>query len=143
MIERFKMIASGYLVLIKDDKVLLARRLNTGYMDGFYGLPAGHIEDGESLTTGTAREALEEIGLELQPSSLKLAHTMHRRGEDIRMDFFFTATTWLGEPQNEEPTKCDDLAWFPLNELPTKTIPYIRSALEQIQQGHIFSEFGW
>ena len=46
--ERFKLICSSYLLLIKDNKILLGLRQNTGYMDGFYHLPAGHKEEGES-----------------------------------------------------------------------------------------------
>jgi len=65
---RFKMIASGYLFLLKNEQILLAKRFQTGYMDGYYGLPAGHIEDGETLTAGTVREIAEEIGLVIKPS---------------------------------------------------------------------------
>jgi hypothetical protein len=40
--ERFKLRAAAYLLLIKDGKVLLLRRSNTGWRDGEYTLPAGH-----------------------------------------------------------------------------------------------------
>ena len=42
--ERNKIIPASYAVLIKDNKVLLVRRFNTGYEDGKYSLPAGHVE---------------------------------------------------------------------------------------------------
>jgi ADP-ribose pyrophosphatase YjhB (NUDIX family) len=47
--ERFKLIAAVYLVLIKNNKILLLRRHNTGYFDGYYSLPAGHVEKEETL----------------------------------------------------------------------------------------------
>lgn len=57
------MIVSVYLILVKDGKVLLLRRANTGYEDGNYGLVAGHLDGDESATTGMVREASEESGL--------------------------------------------------------------------------------
>lgn len=145
--ERFKMIASSYFILVVDGKILLSRRFNTGYKDGSYSLPAGHIEDGESLTQGAAREIFEEIGLKIVPQVFKLVHVMHRKETDIRMDFFFTPHQnkfGAGQaPINREPEKCDDLRWFSLKRLPENTIPYIRYAIECYQKKIFYSEFGW
>lgn len=141
--ERFKLIASSYAVLLKDGKVLLARRQNTGYEDGKYGLPAGHLEDNETLLNCLVREAKEETGITIDPSTVQLAHVMHRREKDIRVDFFFVVTQWNGEPTNCETDKCDDLHWFSMNELPKNTIGYIRQAIEKISSNAIYSERGW
>ncbi len=137
------MIASGYLLLIRNGKILLSRRCNTGYEDGKYSVPAGHIEDNETLTAGTIREIAEEVGVRLAPSDLTLVHVMHRKGTDIRMDFFFTTKKRGITPDNREPHKADDLRWFPLAQMPENTIPYIRAAIENFQKGIIYSEFGW
>jgi ADP-ribose pyrophosphatase YjhB (NUDIX family) len=139
--KRFKLILSVYLFLIKDSKVLLLRRANTGYEDGKYGLPAGHADGNETARVATAREAKEEAGVDVKPEELKLAHCMHRLQEDERVDFFFVADKWEGEPKNMEPEKCDDLSWFPLDNLPPNTIPYIKQALESYQQGIYYSEW--
>ncbi len=141
--ERFKMIASGYGLVRRGPLVLLSRRYNTGYMDGWYSLPAGHIEDGESLISGTCRELAEEIGVTINPADLRLSHVMHRKEQDIRMDFFFDVLNFAGEPANREPEKCSGIAWFPVNALPDGTIPYIRAAITRVQQGIGYSEFGW
>lgn len=42
--ERFKMHTTVALLLIKNNKVLLMKRCNTGYMDGYYGMVSGHLE---------------------------------------------------------------------------------------------------
>jgi len=147
--DRHREVPASYLILIKDGKILLMRRCNTGYMDGKYGLPAGHVEEGESYTQCCVREAKEEIGIVVAPESLKFAHIMHRfSGKEweqlgYRIDAFFTSENWQDEIRNMEPNKCDDLSWFDLNSLPDNIIPYIRQALEYIKDKKFYSEFGW
>lgn len=141
--DRFKMIASGYLLLIRRGKILLSRRFQTGYEDGKYSLPAGHIENNETLTVGTCREIGEEIGISLTPDDLKLVHVMHRKHFDIRMDFFFTTDKKDLKPKNIERHKSDDVAWYPLAKLPSNTISYIRRAIENYRKNIFYSEFGW
>lgn len=137
------MIASAYLVLMRGDSVLLARRFQTGYEDGKYGLPAGHVEDNESLLENLVREVKEEVGLSINPATAVLVHVMHRKEKDIRMDFFFVVTNWEGEPKICETDKCDEIGWFPLSNLPENTIGYIQQALKSIQEEKNYSERGW
>jgi 8-oxo-dGTP diphosphatase len=143
MNERFKMIASVYALFIKDGKVLLSRRYQTGYEDGNYSVPAGHVENGESMTEAVIREAKEEVGVDLKPEDVEVKTVMHRRQEDIRVDFLFEVKRWEGEPYNTEPERCDDLSWFPLDNLPPNTISYVRQVIECYRKGIIYSEWGW
>lgn len=141
--ERFKLIVSLYLIWIRNNKILLLRRQNTGYEDGNYGLPSGHLEDNESVTEGLCREVEEEIGIKLNPKKVNLVHVMHRRETDIRIDLFFTEKRLRGEPKNSEPHKCADLSWFSTSHLPGNTIPYIRKTINYYLNRKIYSEFGW
>ncbi|KKQ89877.1 MAG: NUDIX hydrolase [Berkelbacteria bacterium GW2011_GWA2_38_9] len=147
MKQKNQNIPAVYLVLIKDNKILLLRRFNTGFEDGKYSMIAGHVEKGESFTQSIIREAQEEAGILVRPKNLKFIHFMHRivhnHEESERVDVFFQVTNWQGEIVNQEPQKCDDLAWFDLNDLPTNTIPYIKQAIERINNGISYSEFGW
>lgn len=138
-------VLASYLVLLRDGRVLLARRANTGYCDGQYSLPAGHVESGESFTQALVREVGEEIGIRVTTDDVKAAHVLHRKAEDgsERAEVFYTAAHWVGGIQNLEPEKCDDLSWFPLDSLPENTIPYIRTVLEHIEKGVSYSEYGW
>lgn len=136
------MIASSYLFLVRDGRILLSRRKNTGYEDGNYSLPAGHVENNESLTQAASREIFEEIGIRLKPENFTLVHVMHRKEKDIRVDFFFTAQT-TQEPVNKEPHRCDNLSWFPLDHLPANTVPYIRQAIQSFTKKQFYSERGW
>lgn len=43
--------------------MLLLKRANTGHLDGFWSVPAGRLDGGESITAGAVREAYEEVGV--------------------------------------------------------------------------------
>jgi mutator protein MutT len=139
--ERFKITPSVYLILIKDNKILLSRRHNTGYFDGHYSFPAGHLDGNETLKQAMVREAKEEIGVFLNPADLGLVHTMNRKiSDNERVDFFFTVRQWEGEPRIMEFNKCDDLSWFEFDNLPKNIIPYIKQAIDSFLNNIIYSE---
>lgn len=142
-VHRFKMIASSYPFFVRDREILLSLRKNTGYADDMYSLPAGHVEDGETITDCLVREANEEIAVTIKSADVTLVHVMHRKEEDIRMDFFFEVHAWIGEPVNREPGKCGGLLWSPIDALPQNMVPYVRAAIEQWQKRNIYSERGW
>jgi 8-oxo-dGTP pyrophosphatase MutT (NUDIX family) len=89
---------------MKRNRVLLSRRYNTGFHDGEFSFPAGHLNPDETLIQAMIREAREEVGIELNPKNLRLVHVMHRKepGEN-RVNFFFTTEKWKGKPKIMEP----------------------------------------
>lgn len=147
--KRHKMVPASYLLLMKNKKAFLIRRYNTGYQDGFYGFCAGHVERGETFRETIIREAKEEIGIDLKIDDLEVVYTMQRNSlpnsEELRhrIDIFFQAKNWKGEPRNAEPDKCDDAGWFSLDSLPEKTIPFVRNVLSGIRKGEFYSEDGF
>lgn len=142
--ERFKLIPTSHLILIKDDKILLLRRFNTGYEDGNYGLIAGHLDGNETFTQAMVREAKEEGDINIKTEDLEVVHVMHRKEPNQeRIDFFIMAKTWEGEPKIMESDKCDDLGWFELNNLPKNTIPYIKQAIDNIKDKTFYSQLGF
>ena len=98
--ERF-LAHSAVFILIRNDKdeVLLLRRCNTGYMDGYYDMPSGHVERGEPLLEAAARELREETGVVAKTADLKLWHVNQFSANDQDYyNFFFVADTWEGKP---------------------------------------------
>lgn len=142
--ERFKLIPTSHLILLKNDKILLLRRFNTGYEDGNYSVVAGHLDGNETFIQAMVREAREEAGIDIKPEDLKVIHVIHRKvPNDERIDFFIMAKKWEGELKLMEPHKCDDLNWFELDSLPKNIIPYVKQAIDNIKDGIFYSEHGW
>lgn len=133
--ERNKTVPAVYFVFKKENKILLGRRQNTTYYDGWYGLPAGHIDARELPIEAGIREAKEEVGLNIKAEDVKFTHALYRTAHDEtgdRSDYFFIVTKWEGEPKIIEPEKCDDLQWFRIDKLPENMIHHEKKVLENI-----------
>ena len=142
MKERLLARLSTYLLMVKDEELLLLRRQNSGFADDFLSLPAGHIEAGESIKDATVREAFEETGVVIDPEDLEFIHVVYHHSDHPYIDFYWLCTKWTGQIENKEPEKCSELSFHPLDELPGEQIaPNVLSALEIMSQGDVFSEF--
>lgn len=142
--NRCYFLVAVHAFFIKDGKILLLRRKNTGYMDGFYSVPAGHVDGEETIWKAMVREAFEEVAVKLDPDSeLDPVHVMHRTktNDEERIDYFYKIENWNGELENAEPEKCDHLRWFELDGLPEKIIPYVKLGIEKVKSSAVFSEF--
>lgn len=97
--------------IFRDDKVLLVRRARSP-ANGFYSLPGGRVEFGESLHTALQREISEETGLEIEIVGLagwrEVLPSSAGSGHYLIMSF---AARWAGkEPVlNDE---LDDFRWL-------------------------------
>jgi ADP-ribose pyrophosphatase YjhB (NUDIX family) len=132
-----------HLLFVREDQVLLLRRFNTGYADGQYSVPAGHLDGDETVVAAAAREGQEETGVRIQADDVAFSSVVHRKDGDERVDFFVHVRNWEGEPLNTEPDKCDELRWVNVNQLPDNTIPYVKKAIQNHLTGIRFNEFGW
>ncbi len=140
--DRFRVVPAAYVVLRRGDQVLMLLRANTGYMDGYWAVPAGHVEKGESVLAAAIREVREEVGVEIDAADLVPISAMHRTGGtgdpiDERVDFFFTASKWTGEPHLMEPGKADGLDWFSLDKLPDPVVPHEARVLAGLRGGGV------
>ena len=128
--HRFRVVPAAYVLLRREDRVLLQLRRGTGYRDGHWAAAAaGHVEPGESVVAAALREAREELGIGVVAEDLHPVATLHR-GEpggpalEQRVDFFFAATRWTGDPVLQEADKAADLRWFALDALPEPVVPH-------------------
>ena len=63
MTARFAARVAVYIALVNDGRIFLLRRANTGYRDGEWAMPAGHVESGETPEQAALRELREETGV--------------------------------------------------------------------------------
>lgn len=152
--ERHQVIPAVFLVFERNAEILLQRRFNTGFQDGQYTLPSGHVEQNETPTQAACREAAEETGVSVKPEDIKFEQVLYRRGfndsgdgfnrsQPERVDFFFSTRKWKGNPMITEPDKCDDLSWFPLNALPNNLFPVVRTFLGVYPKKNRYQESGY
>jgi 8-oxo-dGTP pyrophosphatase MutT (NUDIX family) len=141
VMARNGLIVDLHLILQQDVRILFGLRRNTGFSDGMYHLPAGHLEDEETISAGAIREAKEELGIDIHPDDLHLVHVMHQRSG--RLSLFFEVGKWSGDLVNAEPHKCESLDWIPADRLPENIVPYAAIALQFIRDGENVGTYGW
>lgn len=135
---------SCMLILKRDNKILMSKRANTGHYDGFYSLPAGRVEIGESVIDCIIREAKEEIDIKIDKYNLTLSHFMHRFDLENNethecLDFYFATNIWEGNIKNNEPNKCSELRWFEIGKY-ISSVPYIIHSINNAEKGIMYSE---
>lgn len=148
-VKRFKLKIGVFLFLFQKDQILLLRRHRTGIDDGKYVVPMGCHDGNEPLTSAVIREAYEEANITLQTSAISVCHVMHRwhpMPDNLsfeQVDLFFRADTYEGTIMNAEPDKCDELKFYPVNDLPANMAGFVSHALDCTLKGEVFSEYGW
>lgn len=115
-------IRTAVFVLVLNDvgQILLQQRANTGFLDGYWDLPSGHVEPGEPIVESARRELEEEVRLQVSTENLKLVHINQNLLDIPYINFTFWGQKWQGEPKIGEPEKVSDVRFFDVNELPDK-----------------------
>ena len=144
MKQRYESKVATFLILTRENngktEILLQKRCNTGYMDDMYDAAcSGHLEKGESVAAATVREAKEEIDITINEFDLELIQVIHSYKEDY-FNTFFTVKNYIGEPKIMEPSKCSDLSWFDIDNLPENTIYRIKNVVKNIKNNLLYDD---
>ena len=121
-----------HIILINDNKILLQKRKGSKLWPGYYALPAGHIDEGETQYDALVREAKEELGIEINTNDIINNYVVLRRnffeidGKILEpyIDYYFEIKKYNGVPKIIEEDKCDELSWADVNNLPEPFINY-------------------
>jgi mutator protein MutT len=101
-------------VSVDEDQILLIRR-GRGPAEGFWSLPGGRVESGETLAEAVVRELLEETGLQGVCGSLVgWAERIGANYHFVILDF------WVTIVAGSEPAAGSDAAeaaWVPLGQV--------------------------
>jgi 8-oxo-dGTP diphosphatase len=129
MPDRRKAAEAVLIAIVQDDKVLLHKRKNTGWMDDYYDVPSGHVDPHETIIDAAIREVREEVGLEVSGNDLELYHISQSDITDLPYTYFiFRVRRWHGTPTLNEPNMAEDLSFQPLDHLPKKSLTTQRLA---------------
>jgi len=131
---------TGASVLVcKADRYLLVKRGKQPYM-GYWSLPGGSQEAGETLQETAHRELKEETGLEA--TTLKFAKVRDRitYNENGNIEYHFVLATFVTHDAAgiaKAQDDADDIGWFSLDEMTNlKTTPETPEFIAEILKAH-------
>ena len=131
---RRRVVVDVILLLMRNGRILLRERANTGYGDGAYEPPSGELADRETIVE-TAIRVASAAGIAVDGENVSLAHVMHDVSGGGRIAFFLSVSGWTGQPASP------DVCWFPVGDLPTNMLDRARVALRNYADGMRFSTY--
>lgn len=122
--------------VVRDGKLLLGERANTAG-DGQWGLPGGHVEDGEFMEDTAKRELFEEANLHAtQFRFCGLVNQPRRKYHYIQVGM--QALDAKGEVTLKEPELCRRWDFFDLHDLPKELFFGHETLIELFNKGELF-----
>lgn len=118
-------------MLLRNNQILLGHRHpdptkadSALHGEGTWTMPGGKLNFGETFEEGAEREVLEEIGVKIDKTKLKLVSLTN----EIVPDAHFVTLGFLYEnpeekPKVMEPDEITEWHWFDLNRLPSPLYP--------------------
>lgn len=129
-------IAAVNIIIIKDDRILLERRLNEP-AKGYWFTPGGIILKGETVVEAAIRVCREETGLTVELDRLLgVFDEYYDKGyftENIQAVLIcYVASPLSGELKTD--WQSDDIQWFPISSLPEMTGETVKKMIEQYKR---------
>ncbi|XBQ17327.1 MAG: NUDIX hydrolase [Oceanicaulis sp.] len=119
-------IVAGSVVTDGEGRILMCRRAIEPRR-GFWTLPAGYLEQGESVEAGAAREAWEEARAKIETLDLLAVYSIPRISQ---VQIFFRAR--LTEPEIAAGPESEEVAFYAWDEIPWSELafPSVKWALD-------------
>jgi 8-oxo-dGTP diphosphatase len=111
-------------------------------LKGYWSLPGGVLETGETLDSGIRREVLEETGLEVVTDGIAEVFERIMPDTEGRTEYHYVLIDYFCRITGGSPCSGDDcsaIRWFAISELPSLlltegTLGVIRKAYETYQR---------
>jgi len=128
----------GAFIVSEDGRSVLLVCRKRPPESGFWSIPGGAVEFGETFEVALKREVLEETGLRVEIGDL-LSLTDHIVPEDSThwVTPQFLAAIVGGKLQNLEPDKHEALEWHLLDHLPKDLTMPTLNALRRYKERHV------
>lgn len=108
-----EMLEVGCAIIHKNGKLLIARRHLNDSFGGYWEFPGGKREPGETIEACLMREAVEELGIRIQPE--RLLRNEIQGAPERKISLFFYFCRWVsGEPRAID---CKDFRWVSREEI--------------------------
>lgn len=129
-------------ILRRDDRVLIARRKESGNQGGLWEFPGGKVEPGEDPRAALARELREELGVGVTVDRV-FDVVSHVYGERHIVLIAFNCRLLDGEPR---PVDCADVSWVTTDEMDGYTfapadVPLVAQLKSPESPGFTFAEY--
>jgi 8-oxo-dGTP diphosphatase len=111
-------VAAG-IITDPQGRVLLMQRLPGKHLAGLWEFPGGKVEPGETIAQALVRELDEELGIEVQGSTLLISIPWHYPEKSVRLHAL-RVTAWNGEPRALEG---HPLRWLALRDMHAAEMP--------------------
>ena len=115
--ESYLKVAAG--IILKGDKVLIAKRLANKHQGDLWEFPGGKVETNESPLQALKRELKEEVNLDIKQADLYQDIQFNYPDKNVHL-FFFMITDFSGD---ENGLEGQEICWVALDDLKQYEFP--------------------
>jgi 8-oxo-dGTP diphosphatase len=116
------------VLIIKDNCILLGKR-KSDIGQGLYGLPGGHLDEGETIEECAVREIKEETNLDID----SIEEVGFDTDEENFLTLFYKVEIKEDDKlKNMEPDKSEDWEWYSLDALPSPLFGEIERMVKRL-----------
>jgi 8-oxo-dGTP diphosphatase len=130
------MVGVGVLIF-RDGKILLGQRRGS-HGAGEYAFPGGHLEWMESFEECARRETREEAGIEIDNVRFQYLANVKKYAPKHYIHVGLIADWLAGEPSAQEPEKCSEWKWYPLDALPEPLFEMTRLSTDALKENRTY-----
>jgi len=106
------------IIITREDKVLLLKRKGP-HGKGTWSTPGGHLDFGESPEQCAAREAREEVGLQIVDIRFRaVTNDLFNESGNHYVTLWMEGRSVQGEPTIESEREVAEIGWFAWDSLP-------------------------
>jgi len=119
------------MIITRDDKVLLMKRKGA-HGNGTWSTPGGHLDFGETPEECAAREAKEEVGLEVVDVRFRtVTNDLFESEGKHYITIWMEGTSASGEPYIASVAEAEEIGWYAWDALPSPLFLPMENLIKQ------------